>query len=111
MQQVITGWTTDDEGDWVALLACGHRRHVRHRPPLFPAPWVLDEIGRSDHVGQPIDCGRCRQGILPPLTDETATLTWIDARATDVEWVMGTDESLGARRRSRGASAPGAHLR
>ncbi|MCB1185380.1 DUF3565 domain-containing protein, partial [bacterium] len=30
----ITGFIQDEAGDWIALLACGHRRHVRHRPPL-----------------------------------------------------------------------------
>lgn len=29
----IVGFDRDEEGDWVALLECGHRQHVRHRPP------------------------------------------------------------------------------
>ena len=30
MQQPITGYHTDEEGHWVAQLACGHNQHVRH---------------------------------------------------------------------------------
>ena len=37
----IGGFTQDADGDWVALLACGHRQHVRHAPPLQSRPWAL----------------------------------------------------------------------
>jgi membrane carboxypeptidase/penicillin-binding protein len=36
----ITGFTTDDEGHWVAELECGHRQHMRHRPPFESRQWV-----------------------------------------------------------------------
>lgn len=31
-QQPIVGFHQDEEGDWVASLACGHNQHVRHNP-------------------------------------------------------------------------------
>jgi tellurite methyltransferase len=58
----IVGFLQDDEGTWVAELSCGHRRHVRHRPPFEVRPWVLDEAGRSSHLGSWIDCGLCADG-------------------------------------------------
>jgi len=33
MEQPITGFHLDEEGHWVAELACGHFQHVRHSPP------------------------------------------------------------------------------
>ncbi|MGN0857666.1 MAG: DUF3565 domain-containing protein, partial [Stenotrophomonas sp.] len=32
VQHPITGFHQDDQGHWVAELACGHGRHVRHNP-------------------------------------------------------------------------------
>ena len=49
----------DEHGDWVAQLDCGHRRHVRHRPPLSSYAWVEHAQGRAEHVGREIECGRC----------------------------------------------------
>jgi len=34
MNQSIIGYHLDDQGDWVADLACGHGQHVRHQPPM-----------------------------------------------------------------------------
>ncbi len=59
MQRAIVGFRQDDHGEWVAELACGHKRHVRHRPPLFPEPWVLDAEARRERIGTPLECGRC----------------------------------------------------
>ncbi len=55
----ILGFLQDDAGEWVADLSCGHRRHVRHRPPFEVRTWVLDDAGRSAHVGNRIDCFLC----------------------------------------------------
>lgn len=49
----------DDAGEWVAALSCGHCRHVRHRPLLDQRPWVLDDAGKSSHVGSWIECSLC----------------------------------------------------
>jgi hypothetical protein len=32
-EQPIIAFHQDEQGDWVADLACGHGQHVRHRPP------------------------------------------------------------------------------
>ena len=62
MQRAIVGFHQDDEGDWVAELVCGHRQHVRHRPPFFPQPWVLEPEGREERIGTPLECRLCDQG-------------------------------------------------
>jgi hypothetical protein len=62
VQRAIVGFHLDDDGDWVAELACGHRRHVRHRPPLFPEPWVLDADARRERIGSPLECRLCDEG-------------------------------------------------
>ena len=59
MQQVIVGYDQDEVGDWRAILACGHRQHVRHNPPLVERPWVLTGEGRSRFVGYPLECRLC----------------------------------------------------
>jgi tellurite resistance-related uncharacterized protein len=55
----------DDEGEWVAELSCLHRQHVRHRPPFFDRPWVLDAAERQAHVGTELDCPLCDRAELP----------------------------------------------
>ncbi len=62
MHQPITGYHQDDEGHWVAQLACGHNQHVRHDPPLVCRPWVMTEAGRAGMVGQVLDCLKCDSG-------------------------------------------------
>ena len=62
MRRAIVGFYQDAAGEWVAELACGHARHLRHRPPLFPEPWVLEESGREARLGTPLECGLCEQG-------------------------------------------------
>jgi tellurite methyltransferase len=55
----ILAFDQDPQGDWVAQLDCGHRRHIRHRPPLSSFPWIEHAEGRAEHVGKAIECGRC----------------------------------------------------
>ena len=62
MHQPITGYHQDDEGHWVAQLACGHNQHVRHDPPMVDRPWVMTEGGRAEMVGQVLDCLKCDSG-------------------------------------------------
>ncbi len=57
--RAITGFARDAEGEWVAELACGHRQHVRHAPPLASRPWVLTAEGRAARVGTTLPCMRC----------------------------------------------------
>jgi hypothetical protein len=59
MKQKITGFDHDDEHHWRAILACGHRQHVRHDPPMTIRTWVLTEQGRDSHIGIELDCKRC----------------------------------------------------
>jgi hypothetical protein len=55
----IVGYHQDEEKNWVAELPCGHRQHVRHRPPLIERPWVLTEAGRGAKVGHAVACAEC----------------------------------------------------
>ncbi|MHB0949418.1 MAG: DUF3565 domain-containing protein [Gemmatimonadaceae bacterium] len=59
MKQPITGYHTDDEGHWVAELACGHNQQVRHDPPLVSRPWVTTPEGRASFLGFGLNCLRC----------------------------------------------------
>ena len=59
MQREITGFFQDEEGHWVALLDCGHRQHVRHRPPFELREWTQTEEGRQSMLGQTLECVRC----------------------------------------------------
>lgn len=61
----MLGFDLDAGGDWVAALACGHRRHIRHRPPLADYPWIGDPDARAARVGADIECERCGRGELP----------------------------------------------
>jgi len=62
MEQPIVGYHRDDEGHWVAELACGHGQHVRHDPPWTVRPWVTTEAGRQAFLGKHLDCKRCDAG-------------------------------------------------
>ena len=65
MKRPITGFDIDDQGDWVALLNCGHRQHVRHNPPFTNRPWVTTEEGRKGRLEQTLNCLRCDRFELP----------------------------------------------
>lgn len=56
----------DEHGEvWIAALDCGHRRHVRHRPPQSSYPWLTTEAGRAAKLGAPLECTRCAASELP----------------------------------------------
>lgn len=59
MKQAIIGFHKDEEDDWVAELECGHNQHVRHNPPWTLRPWVTTEKGRSDQLGERLECKKC----------------------------------------------------
>jgi hypothetical protein len=65
MQRGIIGFRQDDEGDWIAELSCLHSQHVRHRPPFFDRPWVLDAEARAARLGTDLDCPLCDRCELP----------------------------------------------
>jgi len=62
MDRPITGYHKDDEGHWVAQLACGHNQHVRHNPPWTNRPWVTTSEGRAAHLGRLLACRKCDDG-------------------------------------------------
>ena len=59
MQRKITGYHTDQEGHWVAHIACGHNQHVRHDPPWQNRPWVVTSEGRGKMLGHSLNCVKC----------------------------------------------------
>ena len=59
MKQPIVAYRLDEEGHWVAELACGHSQHIRHDPPWQVRPWVLTEEGRRTFLGTVLDCPYC----------------------------------------------------
>ncbi|MGH9170211.1 MAG: DUF3565 domain-containing protein [Acidimicrobiales bacterium] len=65
MNQPITGFHQDAEGDWVAELACGHNQHVRHKPPFQERSWVLTQQGRNGRLGTELGCPLCDRGEPP----------------------------------------------
>lgn len=56
----IVGFHTDELGDWVADLECGHGQHVRHDPPWQNRPWVVTPAGRAGFLGTALRCVKCR---------------------------------------------------
>jgi tellurite resistance-related uncharacterized protein len=101
MQRAITGFHRDEQGDWVTELACGHRQHVRHRPPLWPNPWVEDAEARASRVGTTLDCPLCDRAELPEGLEEVRTTPVWD----------GTSMPAGLRRSHRVATGTWALLR
>lgn len=62
MRRAIVDYEQDELGDWVAILECGHRQHVRHDPPFVERPWVLTPEGRASRLGQQLRCAECAAG-------------------------------------------------
>ncbi|WP_457651965.1 DUF3565 domain-containing protein [Rhodocaloribacter sp.] len=61
MKRAIVGFHQDEEGDWVAELACGHQQHVRHNPPWIERPWVATEERRRASLGRKLRCKICEE--------------------------------------------------
>ena len=61
MNQAIIGYHQDEQGDWVADLACGHGQHVRHQPPFMNRPWAITTEGRNQHLGTLLNCKKCEE--------------------------------------------------
>ncbi|MBB6582705.1 DUF3565 domain-containing protein [Ralstonia solanacearum] len=62
MKQAIVGFERDEEGHWVARLACGHGQHMRHDPPWQSRPWTQTETGRAGRIGEVVECLKCDRG-------------------------------------------------
>ena len=69
MKQKITDYHQDEEGYWVADLACGHTQHLRHNPPWTSRPWVITEEGRNQHLGTELECKDCDRGQADSRSD------------------------------------------
>jgi hypothetical protein len=65
MERAIIGYHLDEDGHWVAELACGHNQHVRHDPPWQNRPWTQAAAGREAMLGRVLDCRKCDQGAPP----------------------------------------------
>lgn len=65
MNRMIVGFCLDEQTDWAAELACGHRQHTRHEPPMTERPWVLTSEGRESKLGTSIDCVMCDRRKIP----------------------------------------------
>lgn len=74
MERSIIGYAQDEERHWVALLACGHRQHVRHDPPWQVRPWVITPEGRTAHLGTALSCRRCDE-LTTPMPNSHITVT------------------------------------
>ena len=70
MHQPIVNYHTDEDGHWVAQLACGHFQHVRHDPPWMNRDWVTTPAGRESRLGFPLDCKKCDDGQPPDLPSD-----------------------------------------
>ncbi len=82
MLQPMIGFAQDEQGDWVAELGCGHRQHVRHKPPWTQRPWVVSDGGRAAMLGHPLDCKSCdREGPIAPFQDRLSAMYLRMARA------------------------------
>lgn len=70
----------DDNGEWVAILDCHHRQHVRHQPPFRPNAWVLVDSERDARVGTTLNCPLCDRCEMPDdLELLRTTPTWDEA--------------------------------
>ena len=70
MHTTIRRFHQDEQGDWVAELACDHGQHMRHNPPWLVREWVTTEHGRQSKLGAAIDCPLCDQIEMPPSARE-----------------------------------------
>jgi tellurite resistance-related uncharacterized protein len=65
MKRQITGFQLDSDQAWLAALACGHQRHVRHDPPWQERAWIQHREERESRIGSDLDCALCDQREIP----------------------------------------------
>jgi len=76
MRRFITAYGNDEDGHVVAVLDCGHGRHMRHEPPASLRAWVNDAQGRADRKGEAVDCLKCDRMELPEEAEAYKTTAW-----------------------------------
>lgn len=82
VERTIASFHPDEDGEWIAVLSCGHRQHVRHRPPFQVRPWVVHAEGRASRIGAALDCPRCDR--CEPPDDVTPAGARVAVGAPDV---------------------------
>ena len=85
MNRIIIDFHLDEEGDWVASLDCGHKQHVRHRPPLIERPWVMAEESRRKMIGKEWSCPLCDRLEIPEGFEVYSRTPEFDARSIPVK--------------------------
>ena len=83
VERALVGFDQDEAGEWVALLACGHRQHVRHRPPWRERPWVLTEEGRTARLGSSLECRICDEEGGEPAPEGGDPACWANQVCPD----------------------------
>lgn len=78
----IASFRQDENGDWIAVLDCGHSQHVRHRPPMETRVWVTTEEGRRCRIGALLPCRACRMPRIPSPAKEYKRTSVFEASAT-----------------------------
>ena len=78
MQRDAVDFKMDDEGHWMAVLACGHTQHVRHQPPFFERPWTQTQAGRQEMLGTLFGCVKCARLEVPESLSEYSATPWFD---------------------------------
>ena len=81
MLRKITGFSTDENGDWVANLECFHGQHVRHNPPFVRRQWVVSKEGRKSRLGHALDCLKCNRMEWPDHLVITKRTTEINEKS------------------------------
>jgi tellurite resistance-related uncharacterized protein len=79
MRRQIRAFHRDAEAAWVAVLECGHERHVRHDPPWQERAWVQDREQRESRIGSDLDCVHCERREIPEHYVESRRTPRFDA--------------------------------
>ncbi|HEX2495092.1 MAG TPA: DUF3565 domain-containing protein, partial [Steroidobacter sp.] len=85
MKRRIVGFGVDEAADRFALLECGHRQHVRHKPPFVNRAWTLTEAGRRRMLGRTLNCVLCNQALEDWFALSLGDALTADSRLSEIE--------------------------